>query len=67
MRHVRVGNLWIQEKKENGELGFNKINGLENPGDLMTKYLAEKVISKLMRALNQYFVAGRADTGLVIT
>ena len=67
MRHVRVGNLWIQEKKENGELGYNKIDGQENPGDLMTKHLGEKVISKLMRALNQYFVTGRADTGLVIT
>ena len=27
MRHVRVGDLWLQEKREEGELKFQKILG----------------------------------------
>ena len=66
MRHVKVGMLWIQEKQEEGELKYQKVLGTENPGDLMTKYLGQKVIDKLMPALNQKFTDGRASSGLTI-
>merc|ERR1711964_8165 len=36
MGHVRVGDLWIQEKVEDGELGLQKIKGEEYPADVMT-------------------------------
>ena len=66
MRHVKVGMLWIQEKQEDGEIKYHKILGTENPGDLMTKYLGQKVIDKLMPELNQHFTEGRASSGLKI-
>ena len=64
MRHVRVGMLWVQDKQATGELNFKKVHGLENPGDLTTKYLSQKVIDKLTQKLNQNFVGGRAESGL---
>ena len=67
MRHVRVGLLWIQERQEEGDFEFRKVAGEENPGDLMTKYLGQKVIDRHMSALYQRFEAGRAKTGLKIT
>ena len=66
MRHVKVGMLWVQEVQENGELNYRKIKGEENPGDLMTKYLSERVILKLMNILGQLFDTGRASSGLKI-
>ena len=39
MRHVRVGMLWIQEKSEEGELRYRKVDGTLNPADLLTKPL----------------------------
>ena len=66
MRHVKVGMLWIQEKQEAGEMKYTKILGSENPGDLMTKYLGQKVIDKLMPELSQSFSEGRACSGLRI-
>ena len=66
MRHVKVGMLWVQEKQEEGELEYKKVLGTENPGDLTTKYLGQKVIDKLMPALSQEFTEGRASSGLTI-
>ena len=37
---VKVGDLWIQEKVEDGELYISKIDGSINPADAMTKNLA---------------------------
>ena len=66
MRHVKVGMLWVQEKQEEGELKYKKVLGTENPGDLMTKYLGQKLIDKFMPALSQEFTEGRARSGLTI-
>ena len=64
LRHIRVGQLWIQEKSENGELLYKKVAGEQNPCDLMTKYLTEKVVRKHMELMGQHFVEGRADKSL---
>ena len=39
LRHVRVGNLWVQEKQESGEIGYRKTEGSTNPADIGTKSL----------------------------
>ena len=64
LSHIRVGQLWIQEKSENGELQFRKVPGEANPGDLMTKYLAEKIVLKHMNFLGQEFATGRFKKSL---
>ncbi len=63
-RHVKVGNLWPQEKRETGEMEFRKVLGEKNPADLMTESLTEKVIQAHMDAIGQAARTGRAAEGL---
>lgn len=51
LRHVRVQYLWIQSKVQNGDLSVHKVNGKENPADLMTKHLSIAEVQKHLRAL----------------
>jgi len=39
LRHVRVQYLWLQNQVRNGELAVQKIPGVSNPADLLTKHL----------------------------
>ena len=64
MRHVRVGQLWIQEKQEEGELEFTKVQGELNPADMMTKHVGEGLTVRHMNIINQEFRDGRAEKGL---
>ena len=54
IRHVKIGMLWIQEKNENGDLTYDKVLGLNNPADLMTKYLGEAHSIRLQEAISTY-------------
>ena len=64
LRHNRVGNLWVQEKQESGELGYRKTEGSTNPADIGTKYLAGDKIDGLMERVLQAAVPGRAELSL---
>ena len=39
LRHVRIGQLWVQEKRKLDEIRYTKVDGNQNPADLMTKGL----------------------------
>ena len=64
LRHVRVGDLWIQEKVAEGYLQLVKVDGEWNPADLLTKGLGEKKIRRFMEMINQSFQDGRAGGAL---
>ena len=50
MRHIEVRELWLQEEVRLGRVRVERINGKENPADLMTKYLrAGEVVERLRR------------------
>ena len=66
LRHVRVGQLWVQEKEESGELAYKKVRGDENPADAGTKYLSEEKMRRFMSAAMQEPVDGRASSSLKI-
>ena len=51
MRHVRVGNLWLQEMREEGELKFEKVLGNKNPADLMNKLCDTGFPAKTLRGI----------------
>ena len=65
LRNIRVGMLWRQEKAEDGSLIYSKVLGTENPADLMTKSLCEKIVIKLMDTIAQKFRGGRGETALI--
>ena len=46
MRHVRVGQLWVEEKVEIVEFRYSKVKGSDNPADLITKASAGIEIKK---------------------
>ena len=39
VRHLAVGQLWIQERIRSGGLALRKVLGTENPADALTKHL----------------------------
>ena len=47
VRHLDVGTLWLQEQQLRRVLELHKVEGLRNPGDLLTKYLAVERIDTL--------------------
>ena len=67
LRHVRVGQLWVQEKNESGELSYHKVKGSENPADLMTKALTANEIYKYTAMARQEQREGRASQGLQLS
>ena len=67
LRHVRVGQLWIQEKAENGELVYRKVKGINNPADSLTKSLSGPDIARYMTMMGVASSSGRAEMGLQLT
>ena len=67
LRHIRVGQLWIQEMAEEGEVNIKKVGGEQNIADLMTKHLIDRKISQFVEDMNCEFRSGRADASLQIT
>ena len=66
LRHVRVGQLWVQQLAEEDEVRFKKIWGEENPADLSTKYLTRTKIDKLLELIYLEDKDGKAIEGLDI-
>ena len=67
LRHVRVGQLWVQEKAESGELQYRKVRGDQNPSDALTKPLTGKEVERYMAMMNIEKRSGRAQKGLEVT
>ena len=64
LRHVRVGDLWIQEKVEKEELQVTKVHGEWNPADLLTKGLGREKLVRFAALASQRFAEGRAEASL---
>ena len=63
---MRVGHLWIQQVSEDGELQYQKVDGVLNPADLMTKSLTAVKIQDFMTKLKQTRRGDRAAEGLAL-
>ena len=59
VRHLAVADLWIQHKRRSGEIVFNKVNGKENPSDVLTKSVDRDTMSKHLRYLGFKSLSGR--------
>ena len=64
LRHVRVGQLWVQEKQERGDLRYRKVKGTENPADALTKAMTRGEMEKYLEMLAMETRSGRAEKGL---
>ena len=64
LRHVRVGQLWVQEAAENEELKFSKVLGTENPADACTKHLTSVKLEAFTQMVGMIDRDGRSELGL---
>ena len=64
LRHIRVGQLWVQQMAEDEVIAYKKVNGKQNPADLCTKNLTQGIIDHGIAKVEMEIRAGRAEMGL---
>ena len=62
VRHLAVGQLWVQEGLRRGDFTLFKVRGDQNPADLLTKSVPREVLDRHLRALGLARTAGRAES-----
>ena len=62
VRHLAVGQLWVQEGLRRGDFTLFKVQGDRNPADILTKCLPREVLDRHLSKLNVHRVDGRAAT-----
>ena len=60
VRHLHNQVLWVQEPVARRELTIVKVTGIENPADLGTKHIAQKVMHECVRRAWCRIVGGRS-------
>ena len=59
VRHLAVGDLWVQQRSKKGEVRYVKLDGKSNTSDMLTKAVEKDTIEKHMKTLGLEFRAGR--------
>ena len=67
VRHLAVGQLWVQERLREGHFALYKVSGLVNAGDLLTKHLAAAVLGRHLQAMGLALESGRAHSAPKVT
>ena len=52
LRHLAVGDLWVQHHVRSWKIRVSKMSGLENPSDAQTKYLGPEPLLRNAEACN---------------
>ena len=60
VRHLAVGQLWIQERIREGAISLEKVAGESNPADAATKHLSGDRLRRCYAALNCEARMGRS-------
>ena len=59
VRHLAVGDLWVQQRSKRGEVKYEKLHGKANTSDMLTKAVERDIILKHMATLGMEFRSGR--------
>ena len=62
VRHLVVGQLWVQEQLRLRAFELHKVHGSENPADALTKVLARDLLDKHLAAMAVNRELGRASS-----
>ena len=62
MKHLEIRDLWLQREVGLGLVVVNKVEGLRNPADLMTKYLKRWEIELRLRLMHKSGLGRREST-----
>ena len=60
VRHLAVGQLWVQEGLRRGDFELYKVSGNQNPADILTKSLPREALDRHLRTLGLVRAVGRA-------
>ena len=60
VRHLAVGQLWVQEGLRRGDFALYKVRGNQNPADVLTKHVPRDVLDRHLRTLGLARADGRA-------
>ena len=66
LRHIRVGQLWIQQAAEDEVLAYRKISGDRNPVDACTKHVNARILDMAIESAGLEIRGGRAEEGLEV-
>ena len=61
MRHLATADLWVQDRLRAGDFRLEKIPGVENPSDVLTKHVPRPLMMKHLNTINLRFEGGRAE------
>ncbi len=67
VRHIEVGELWIQDAVRSNVLTVNKVKGEDNPADLLTKYIEQGQIHQHCHGMRLVPEGGRPDSAPATT
>ena len=59
IRHLAVGDLWVQQRSKNKEVRYMKLEGSRNTSDILTKVVEREVIERHMRTMHMEYREGR--------
>ena len=59
VRHIEVHQLWLQDRISRGDIRIEKVKGVLNPADALTKYLAGPALSQHCDWTHWVTLAGR--------
>ena len=62
VRHLAVGQLWVQERVRQGDFGLQKHPGSLNPADMLTKAVNQELTLRHTAAVGLSFAEGRPRT-----
>ena len=66
LRPVRIGQLWVQQTAEDGDLAYHKVDGKQNPADVCTKHVNRAIMDSMMDRIGLQEEEGRADLGFTV-
>ena len=61
VRHLAVGDLWVQQRSKRGEVRYEKLDGKSNTSDMLTKPVDAVIIEHHSEELQLVFREGRHD------
>ena len=67
IRHLATADLWVQDKIRCGSFTLTKIPGIDNPSDILTKFVQRPVLSKHLSALGLRMEEGRPESAPTIS
>ena len=61
IRHLDVEDLWVQSEVRDNVVDLVKVAGVDNPADILTKYVDRGMITKMLRKLDMKQLSGQAN------